>query len=169
MHAQLSDSPPQKVTLKTWGGRDVNVTSKMARQLLEAEVLTGLVKNLKVRPTPASLSLSLLSLASLPRLSPLPFTCPRGAPEPYLLRGPLSRQSANQFLSHTSSYPSVRGRTWCRTWCRRPRWPRRRASRPPSPRCPSPSYVPCPGLVVDSMRPPVSSSRSTRRTLAARS
>jgi hypothetical protein len=56
MHAQLSDSPPQKVTLKTWGGRDVNVTSKMARQLLEAEVLTGLVKNLKVRPTPASLS-----------------------------------------------------------------------------------------------------------------
>jgi len=81
MHAQLSDSPPQKVTLKTWGGRDVNVTSKMARQLLEAEVLTGLVKNLKVHPTPASLSLSLfslslLSLASRPYPSPVPAVRP---------------------------------------------------------------------------------------------
>jgi hypothetical protein len=38
MHAQLSDSPVTKVTLKTWGGRDVNITTKMARQLLEAKV-----------------------------------------------------------------------------------------------------------------------------------
>ena len=38
MHAQLSESPVKKVVLKTWGGRDANITTKMTRQLLEAEV-----------------------------------------------------------------------------------------------------------------------------------
>jgi hypothetical protein len=47
MQAQLSDSPVKKVVVKTWGGRDVNITTKMARQLLEAKVLKGLVKNYK--------------------------------------------------------------------------------------------------------------------------
>ena len=41
MQAQLSDSAVKKVVLKTWGGRDVNITTKMARQLLEAEVRGG--------------------------------------------------------------------------------------------------------------------------------
>ena len=47
MQAQLSEAPVKKVVLKTWGGRDVNVTTRMSRQLLEAEVLCGLVKNIK--------------------------------------------------------------------------------------------------------------------------
>ena len=44
-------------------------------------------------------------------------------------------------LTHTSPWaaPSpthtCRARTWSRTWCPRPRWPRRRASSPPSRRC----------------------------------
>ena len=47
MQAQMGSSSVKKVVLKTWGGRDVNVTNKMVRQLLEAEVLSGLIKNLK--------------------------------------------------------------------------------------------------------------------------
>lgn len=44
--AQLSSTAAavKKVTLKTFGGRDVNITNKAARQLLEAHVLKGIVK-----------------------------------------------------------------------------------------------------------------------------
>ena len=109
MHAQLSDSPPQKVTLKTWGGRDVNVTSKMARQLLEAEVLTGLVKNLKVRPTPTSLSLS-----SLPRLSFLPSSVLVVRPSPTsdgcFLRGPMANQPCTCLLTSCLAVPVHQGK-----------------------------------------------------------
>jgi len=45
MHAQMSDAPVKKVTLKTWGGRDVDITTKQARQLLEAKVLKGILKH----------------------------------------------------------------------------------------------------------------------------
>lgn len=34
--------------MKTWGGRDVNITTKVVRNLLEAVVLKGVVKNIKV-------------------------------------------------------------------------------------------------------------------------
>ena len=40
---QLSDSKVTNVVIKTWGGRDVNITTKQAKQLLEAQVLKGLV------------------------------------------------------------------------------------------------------------------------------
>ena len=42
--AQLSDSKITKATLKTWGGRDTDTTSKKARELLEAQMLIGLVR-----------------------------------------------------------------------------------------------------------------------------
>lgn len=45
VHAQLSPSPVNRVTLKTFGGRDVNITTPAARRLLEAQVLKGLVKH----------------------------------------------------------------------------------------------------------------------------
>lgn len=44
MQGQLSDSKVRSVTLKTWGGRDVNITNKQSRQLLEAQVLKGLLR-----------------------------------------------------------------------------------------------------------------------------
>eukprot|EP01036_Dinobryon_divergens_P029703 gene29703-38834_t len=50
MAAQLGASHPsavKKVVLKTFGGRDVNITAKSARQLLEAKLLTGLIKHLR--------------------------------------------------------------------------------------------------------------------------
>ena len=43
--AQISESKIKTVTLKTWGGRDVNITTKQARQLLEAKVLKGIIKH----------------------------------------------------------------------------------------------------------------------------
>jgi D-3-phosphoglycerate dehydrogenase / 2-oxoglutarate reductase len=46
MQAQLSESRPVTVTLKTYGGRDVNITTRTARALLEAKVLKGLVKHM---------------------------------------------------------------------------------------------------------------------------
>ena len=42
------DTSFRTVTLKTWGGRDVNITTKVVRNLLEAVVLKGVVKNIKV-------------------------------------------------------------------------------------------------------------------------
>ena len=47
MQSQLSESPIKHVELKTWGGRDVNITAKNVRNLLEAVVLKGVVKNIK--------------------------------------------------------------------------------------------------------------------------
>jgi D-3-phosphoglycerate dehydrogenase len=44
MHAQLSEAKVVEVTLRTCGGRDVNITAPAARRLLQAEVLKGLVK-----------------------------------------------------------------------------------------------------------------------------
>jgi hypothetical protein len=44
--AQLSSSRVQKVVLKTFGGRDANITTRQARALLEAKVLQGLVKHM---------------------------------------------------------------------------------------------------------------------------
>ena len=50
-HSIPSSLPPslRSVELRTWGGRDVNITSKNVRNLLEAVVLKGIVKNIKVR------------------------------------------------------------------------------------------------------------------------
>ena len=45
MQAQLSSSRVTKVVLKTMGGRDANITTRQARQLLEAQVLKGLLKH----------------------------------------------------------------------------------------------------------------------------
>jgi D-3-phosphoglycerate dehydrogenase / 2-oxoglutarate reductase len=45
MQGQLSDSKITNVVIKTWGGRDVNITTKQAKQLLEAQVLKGLVRH----------------------------------------------------------------------------------------------------------------------------
>eukprot|EP00596_Hydrurales_sp_CCMP1899_P002228 CAMPEP_0119039938 /NCGR_PEP_ID=MMETSP1177-20130426/9717_1 /TAXON_ID=2985 /ORGANISM="Ochromonas sp, Strain CCMP1899" /LENGTH=514 /DNA_ID=CAMNT_0007004491 /DNA_START=290 /DNA_END=1834 /DNA_ORIENTATION=- len=47
IQSQLSESPIRKMELKTWGGRDVNITSKPVRSLLEAVVLKGIVKYTK--------------------------------------------------------------------------------------------------------------------------
>ena len=44
------------VTLKTWGGRDVNITAKNVRNLLEAVVLKGIVKNIKGMGVPDLIS-----------------------------------------------------------------------------------------------------------------
>lgn len=44
MQAQVSKSKVVSVILKTYGGRDVNITTKKARRLLEALVLKGIVK-----------------------------------------------------------------------------------------------------------------------------
>jgi D-3-phosphoglycerate dehydrogenase len=38
IQSQLSESPVKKMTLKTWGGRDVNITTKTVKNLLEAVV-----------------------------------------------------------------------------------------------------------------------------------
>lgn len=43
MLAQMSESPVEEMTLRTWGGRDVNITAPQTRMLLEAKVLKGLV------------------------------------------------------------------------------------------------------------------------------
>ena len=41
----MSSSPIKTTILKTWGGRDVNITTPATRQLLQAQVLKGVVKN----------------------------------------------------------------------------------------------------------------------------
>lgn len=56
MQAQLSTSRPVKVTLKTYGGRDISISTKQARQLLEAKVLQGLVKYLGLGALPDLIS-----------------------------------------------------------------------------------------------------------------
>jgi hypothetical protein len=38
----MSESPIKSMILKTWGGRDVNITTKVVKSLLEAVVLKGI-------------------------------------------------------------------------------------------------------------------------------
>ena len=61
MCAQMADSPVKNVVLKTWGGRDVNVTTKQARQLLEAMVLKGIVQNMGLGLVPDIISAPLMA------------------------------------------------------------------------------------------------------------
>lgn len=46
MLSQMSESPVVDMKIKTWGGRDVNITTRQAKQLLQAKVLKGLVKHM---------------------------------------------------------------------------------------------------------------------------
>lgn len=48
--AQISESPVKSVTVSTWGGRDVNITTKQARQLLEAQVRGSIALPLTAKP-----------------------------------------------------------------------------------------------------------------------
>lgn len=61
MQAQLSASRVTQVTLKTFGGRDANITTKAARQLLEAQVLKGLVKHMKLGFVPDMISAPIMA------------------------------------------------------------------------------------------------------------
>lgn len=45
MQASITTGKPTSVEIRTWGGRSVNIATKIARQLLEAQVLKGLLKN----------------------------------------------------------------------------------------------------------------------------
>ena len=93
--------PPslRSVELRTWGGRDVNITSKNVRNLLEAVVLKGIVKNIKVRTSYIDNSLlPFLHFSSL--LSP-----------------------------SSSSHPSFSRAWACLILSQPPPWPRRLASR----------------------------------------
>lgn len=57
----MQPSPVKKVVLKTFGGRDVTITSKAARQLLEAKLLTGLIKHLRPGLVPDLISAPLMA------------------------------------------------------------------------------------------------------------
>eukprot|EP01041_Mallomonas_annulata_P002832 gene2832-5566_t len=59
--SQLSTSKVSKVTLKTWGGRDVDVTTKLARQLLMAKVLKGIVKHMGMGMVPDLISAPIMA------------------------------------------------------------------------------------------------------------
>lgn len=50
-----------KVVLKTWGGRDVDITTKLARQLLLAKVLKGIVKHMGLGMVPDLISAPLMA------------------------------------------------------------------------------------------------------------
>lgn len=56
MQAQLSTSRVVKVVLKTFGGRDVSITTPQARQLLRAKVLKGLIKHMGLGLVPDLIS-----------------------------------------------------------------------------------------------------------------
>ena len=45
MQASLTPGKTKTIEIRTWGGRSVNIATKMARELLEAQVLKGLMKN----------------------------------------------------------------------------------------------------------------------------
>lgn len=49
------------MTLKTFGGRDANITTRAARQLLEAQVLKGLVKHMKLGLVPDMISAPIMA------------------------------------------------------------------------------------------------------------
>ena len=59
--AQMSESVPSTVVLKTWGGRDCNITAKQTRRLLEAEVLKGIIKGLNKDLSPDLISAPLMA------------------------------------------------------------------------------------------------------------
>ena len=59
--SQLSSSRIVGVELKTWGGRDVSITSKQARQLLEAKVLKGILKHAGLGLNPDIISAPLMA------------------------------------------------------------------------------------------------------------
>ncbi len=61
MQAQLSKARVTAITLKTFGGRDVNITTKQARQLLEAQVLKGLIKYMGLGLVPDLISAPLMA------------------------------------------------------------------------------------------------------------
>ena len=44
IHAQLSDSKVVSTKIRTWGGRDANITSRQGRELIQAQFLRGLVR-----------------------------------------------------------------------------------------------------------------------------
>eukprot|EP00428_Durinskia_dybowskii_P076738 CAMPEP_0170358746 /NCGR_PEP_ID=MMETSP0117_2-20130122/2386_1 /TAXON_ID=400756 /ORGANISM="Durinskia baltica, Strain CSIRO CS-38" /LENGTH=531 /DNA_ID=CAMNT_0010612963 /DNA_START=191 /DNA_END=1786 /DNA_ORIENTATION=+ len=56
IQAQLSDSPVVRVALRTMGGRDANISTKQARQLLEALVLKGVVGSAHINLKPDLIS-----------------------------------------------------------------------------------------------------------------
>eukprot|EP00600_Ochromonadales_sp_CCMP1393_P001691 CAMPEP_0174983164 /NCGR_PEP_ID=MMETSP0004_2-20121128/16966_1 /TAXON_ID=420556 /ORGANISM="Ochromonas sp., Strain CCMP1393" /LENGTH=532 /DNA_ID=CAMNT_0016235335 /DNA_START=245 /DNA_END=1843 /DNA_ORIENTATION=- len=61
MHAQISESKVNKITLRTFGGRDANITSVAARQLLEAQTLKGLVKHMGLGLVPDLISAPIMA------------------------------------------------------------------------------------------------------------
>jgi hypothetical protein len=61
MQAQMSDSKPVSIELRTWGGRDVNITTKSARLLLEACVLKGLLKHMGLGLVPDMISAPIMA------------------------------------------------------------------------------------------------------------
>jgi hypothetical protein len=61
MKAQLAKSPIKKVTLKTWGGGDIDITSSAVRKLLLALVQQGLVAASQPEAHPTLISAPLLA------------------------------------------------------------------------------------------------------------
>jgi len=61
LQAQMTDSKPVSVELRTWGGRDVNITTKQARQLLEACMLKGLLKHMGLGLVPDMISAPIMA------------------------------------------------------------------------------------------------------------
>ena len=57
----MSESPVVKVVLKTMGGRDVDICTKQARQLLEAQVLKGVIKYMNLGLVPDLISAPLMA------------------------------------------------------------------------------------------------------------
>ena len=61
MQSQLSDTKVKKVVIKTYGGRDANITTKQARQLLQAKVLAGIVKHMNLGLMPDLISAPIIA------------------------------------------------------------------------------------------------------------
>lgn len=59
--AQLSSSRVSKVVLKTWGGRDTDITTKQARQLLMAQALKGVIKHSGIGMVPDLISAPIIA------------------------------------------------------------------------------------------------------------
>lgn len=66
--AQLSDSKPVSMELRTWGGRDVNITTKQARNLLEACTLKGMLKHMGLGLGASETCFSCMPFLTRPRL-----------------------------------------------------------------------------------------------------
>lgn len=61
IQSQLSESRVTKVILKTYGTKDANITTKQARQLLEAKVLKGIVKHMGLGLVPDIISAPIMA------------------------------------------------------------------------------------------------------------